>query len=208
MHLSKYSIGVSSLTKQKLLKSLRSKRFDESIVEAFEKVKREDFVPDDYKYLAYRDRPLPIGENSTISQPYTIAFMLNLLEVKDSGSILEIGSGCGYVLALLSVMAPNAKIYGLEINKELVNSSKERFNDKENVEIIYKDGAGAYSEKAPFDCILASAAFSTEPSHLFEQLKDGGVLVVPVRNSIIKYKKVGDEVVREDYFGFSFVPIQ
>lgn len=194
------------MKKKELLKSLRKKGFSDEIVAAFDAVRREDFVEESMKKFAYRDRPLPIGDNATISQPFTIAFMLNLLEVEDDMKILEIGSGCGYVLALLNELSQDSIIYGVEINQELAEKSKE-YLDELPVSVINKDGYDGLGDYAPFDRIIVSAAYSEEPRHLFEQLKTGGILVVPVHNSIIKYIKEEDGIIKESHFGFAFVPM-
>lgn len=195
------------MTKKSLIDSLQRKGFSKDILSAFSIVKREDFVLSDYRYLAYRDRPLPIGENATISQPFTIAFMLDLLDLYDGMKILEIGSGCGYVLALLSEIAPNSIVLGVEINSDLAKKSKELLKEKTNIRILNTDGARGYSAEAPYDRILVSAAYASEPTHLYKQLHDTGVLVTPINNSIIKYKKVEGRIIKERHFGFSFVPI-
>src|SRR3989344_3364583 len=102
------------MNKAQLLKSLKAQGFPEKILDAFGEIHREDFVPENLKEYAYYDEALPLESSATISQPYTIAFMLNLLELKKGQKILEIGSGCGYVLALLNEIT-KGKIYGIEI---------------------------------------------------------------------------------------------
>lgn len=200
-----------------LLKELRQEGFSPLILKAFEKVNREEFIPKEFLQFAYDNNPLPIGQGATISQPYTIAFMLQLLELerlknKTNIKILEIGSGSGYVLALIDSTIKNVKIndyeiIGLEIIDSLVKKSKKILNSNKKVKIIKKDGSRGYKERVPFDRILVSAAFKEIPSHLFEQLNEGGILVVPVKNSIFRFKKLGGKIEKKEYEGFVFVPV-
>ena len=111
------------MNKQQLIQELKKEGFSDKILKAFETIKREDFIPEKFKEYAYENESLPIEEGATISQPYTIAFMLNLLELKDNQKILEIGSGSGYVLALINEISKNSEIYGIERIKGLVESS-------------------------------------------------------------------------------------
>jgi protein-L-isoaspartate(D-aspartate) O-methyltransferase len=126
---------MKAMTKEELLASLKKKGCPDYILNAFEKVRREDFIPDRLIGYAYEDIALPVEEGSTLSQPSTIAFMLNLLEPKDGQKILEIGSGSGYVLALLAEINKTGKIYGVEILKSMAISSKKRLESKTNLDI-------------------------------------------------------------------------
>src|SRR3989344_1119970 len=113
------------MDKLQLLQSLKKKNFPEEVVEAFSEVKREDFISEDLTEKAYEDTALPIGQGQTISQPYTIAIMLSELNLKKGQKVLEIGSGSGYVLALLSeLVGKSGKVFGIEIIKELAEKSK------------------------------------------------------------------------------------
>ncbi len=196
------------MRKEELLRSLKQQGFSEEIVNAFEKVNREDFIPESLKSRTYEDTALPIGHKQTISQPYTIAFMLSLLGVQPGKKqkILEIGSGSGYVLSLLNELSKDAEIYGIERIEELAERSEEVLKGK-NVEVIHKDGSKGLPEKAPFDRILVSAAFSEIPNHLVRQLKVGGILVAPVRNSIYRIQRFTNENKIQEYKGFAFVPV-
>lgn len=197
------------MKKEELIRSLKSQKFPEKIIKAFEKVERKNFIPEEEKSAAYEDIPLPIGFGQTISQPYTIAFMLTLLEIKDRLRILEVGSGSGYVLALLSKLSPNGKIFGVERIKELVERSKKVLQEEniKNVQVIYGDGSKGLKEQAPFDRILVSASSNELPQKLINQLKMNGILVVPVRNSIVVVKKEINENKIREYPGFVFVPL-
>ena len=195
------------MDKKQLIESLENQNFPEKIVDAFRKVRREDFVPLNYKEFAYADVPLPIGHGQTISQPYTIASMLDLLELKDNLKILEVGSGSGYVLALINRISANSEIYGVERIRELADSSKKILKGQKNIKIIVGDGSRGVREKAPFDRILVSASSEEIPKELLKQLNGNGIMVCVVGNSVIKIKRTlkGDEI--EEYPGFSFVPL-
>lgn len=199
--------GAVYMKKQEMIRQLKEQKFSEKIIQAFEEVPRENFVPEEIKEKSYEDTALPIGFKQTISQPYTIAFMLTLLNVKDKQKILEIGSGSGYVLALLSQLTPNGKIFGIERIKELTEVSRKALSKYKNIEIIFGDGSKGLKKQMPFDRILVSASAKEMPQHLAEQLKFGGVLVCPVKNSIIVLEKTSGENKIREYHGFSFVPL-
>lgn len=203
-----HQISISnSMTKAELLNLLRKKGCPDYILNAFEKIKREDFVPQNLIGYAYEDMALPVEDGSTLSQPSTVAFMLNLLNPKPDNKILEIGSGSGYVLALLSELAPQGKIYGIEIIQSLGISSKAHFADKSNVEILIRDGSKGLPELAPFDRILISASCPEIPYNLVEQLKEPGVLVAAVRQSIVQIIKRDGKIEEHEFPGFAFVPL-
>ncbi len=154
-----------------------------SVEAAFLKVKRENFVPAHLEKEAYENTSLPIGFSQTISQPSTIAIMLEMLEVKKGETVLEVGSGCGYALALLSELTgEKGKVFGVEISKELFEFSKKNLekNQTKNAEVFRKDGSLGLAEKAPFDKIIVSAACPFLPKPLFDQLKEKGRAVAPV----------------------------
>ena len=194
-------------SREELIKSLRQKGFGEEIAQAFAKVKREKFIPENMKGYAYEDTPLPIGYNQTISQPFTIAFMLKLLELKQGQKILEIGAGSGYVLELMSEIIKEGKIYGVELIKELAIKSKKLLSKDSNIIIINKSGFNGLKEFAPYDRILISASAKEVPRHLLEQLKDPGILVSPVKQSIFQLKKEKGKVRKKEFPGFVFVPL-
>jgi len=195
------------MEKEKLIRYLKACRFPEKILNAFKKVQREDFIPQSFRELAYKDQPLPIGHGQTISQPYTIAFMLNLLELKDNQKILEVGSGSGYVLALISEISKNSKIFGKERIEYLVRKSKQVLKNKKNIKIIHGDGSKGLQKEKPFDRILVSASSRTIPKKLVEQLKVGGILVIPVGTSILQLKKHKNKEEIREFPGFIFVPL-
>jgi len=195
------------MNKKQLIKHLKEHGFSENILNAFDKVKREDFVSKEFKKYAYKDIPLSIGYEQTISQPYTIAFMLTLLELYDNQTVLEVGSGSGYVLALINELSKNAKIYGVERIKELFENSKKVLKNNKNIKIFNLDGSKGLKEKVFFDRILVSASSKEIPQKLLAQLKYNGILVCVVKNSIIVVKKIYKENKIIEYPGFVFVKL-
>jgi len=159
------------MNKTALLEHLKRLKFSDQIINAFSIVKREDFIDPKFLSFAYEDPPLPLGEGSTISQPYTIAFMLTLLDLRDRNKILEIGSGCGYVLAIINEMIQYPEIFGVEINEDTCRASIVRFQNYQNVLIFYQDGKSGLPQYAPFDRILISAACPEKSYHLFHSIK-------------------------------------
>jgi protein-L-isoaspartate(D-aspartate) O-methyltransferase len=195
------------MEKKDLIRKLRDLGYEERIIAAFEKVDRKLFVPDEYRDFAYDDSALPIGSCQTISQPQTIAFMLRLLNPESGQKILEVGSGSGYVLALLDEMVESPLIFGTERIEALYKRSKIILSDRPLIKIIHTPDRLGLETEAPFDRILTSAAADTLPEELIQQLDNGGILVCPVRNSIVKAAKKNNRVDTEVYPGFAFVPL-
>lgn len=196
------------MDKEGLLALLKKKGFSESLINAFNEVKREDFVPEHLIGYAYEDLALPVMEGSTLSQPSTVAFMLDLLQVENKQKILEIGSGSGYVLALLRAMNKSGHIYGLEILKELAIRSKNYFASTKNVDVVIRNGSQGLPEFAPYDRILISASCQEVPRHLLSQLTENGILVAAVKQSIFQIKKSAGETIEKEFPGFAFVPLR
>jgi protein-L-isoaspartate(D-aspartate) O-methyltransferase len=171
------------MDKAELIQSLRNKGFHERIINAFEKVNREDFLPENFKKLAYEDIALPLTHDQTMSQPSTIALSLSLLKIKENHKVLEIGSGCGYVLALLSeIVGEKGRVYGVEIVKDLAEKSIEDlkvYNIHNNIKVYNRNGK-IKPEEAPFNRILISAALPEVPKEILEQLDENGILVAPI----------------------------
>lgn len=197
------------MNKSQLIASLKIENFSKIIIKAFEKVRREDFIPKNLKSFAYDDTALPLEKGATISQPYTIAFMLSLLDLSENKNqkILEIGSGSGYVLALISEITKGAEIYGIEIISSLAKKSKRNLKNYKNIKIINLNGFQGLPQKALFDRILVSASSSQIPNKLVSQLKDNGILVIPIRNSIFQIKKQKSKIIKKEFPGFVFVPL-
>lgn len=175
------------------------------------KVPREEFVPKEYRDSAYEDGPISIGWGQTISQPYTVAFMTKLLELKGNEKVLEIGTGSGYQAAILSLLAP--KVYSIEIIPELAKSAGETLTSLgyKNVKVRQGSGAWGWPEEAPFDAIIITAGIEEVPQDLLNQLKLGGLLVAPVGvgqdKVMTRMKKKKDQEIRKKEFGiFNFVP--
>ncbi|MEK6941715.1 MAG: protein-L-isoaspartate O-methyltransferase [archaeon] len=184
--------------------------------EAFLKVKRELFVPPCLEKEAYENTALSIGFGQTISQPSTIAVMLEMLGVKPGEKVLEVGSGCGYVLALLSELAgKKGKVFGVEAVKELFEISKKNLKKQgcKKVEVACSDGSLGLPKAAPFDKIIVSAACPFLPKPLFDQLKEGGRAVAPIGDRgtqmIQAVSKKNGKPLKSDYLEnyFVFVPL-
>lgn len=182
------------------------------IARAFEKIDRRDFVSDIYADKEiYADKPLSIGYGQTISQPSTVAFMMELLQPQQGEKILDVGSGSGWTTALLSeIVGNNGRVYGVEIVSELVRLGSENIAKYLFIQTTILHGHDAYglSEHAPYDKILVSAAGNGIPNELREQLVEGGILVIPVENTIVHYiKNTENGGSMQQYFGFNFVPL-
>jgi len=182
------------------------------LTEIFLSIDRKDFVMPDQVSFAYEDRPLPLIRNSTISQPTTVAIMFELLQPQMNEKILDVGSGSGWTTALLAeAVGSKGKVFGLEIHKDLVNLGSEHIKKYgfKNVKLLKADPKRlGLAKEAPFDKILVSAAAPDVPHDLISQLKIGGIMVIPILNSIFKITRLNeDEVEAQEYPGFSFVPL-
>jgi protein-L-isoaspartate(D-aspartate) O-methyltransferase len=182
---------------------------NERLIGAFHAVDRRDFVPEEHKYLAYGDFPLPIGYNSTISQPSTVAFMLELLDVEEGNRVLDIGAGSGWTTALLAALTTQrGQVIGTELVPEHVvqaNKRLQKYNCTHAHVIPAASTLGVEAEQ--FDRILVSASAVEFPHQLLEQLKPGGKLVIPVNSSIILAYKNEHTYSWWEYPGFAFVPL-
>jgi len=180
------------------------------IIDAFRAVDRKYFVPASWKNETYIDNALPIGNGQTISQPSTVAFMLEKLAPKAGDKVLDIGSGSGWTTALLChIVGEEGSVIGLERVSDLVEQGQENLSQFAfDHGSIKKAGKKLGIPDEQFDRILVSAAADEIPQELFSQLEVGGTLVIPVENSIYKFKKISQtEVEEEAFYGYIFVPL-
>ncbi len=185
---------------------------DVRVLAAMESVARHLFVPEKLQSSAYQDRPLPIGEGQTISQPYIVAFMTELLELKESETVLEIGTGSGYQTAVLARLA--SQVLSIEIIPPLAQRAKKLLEGMgyTNVQFRVGDGYFGWEEKSPFDAILVTAAAAKIPQALWEQLRERGRLVMPLGGKdqmqrLVRVRKIAGRMVVEDLTGVLFVPL-
>ena len=181
------------------------------VLDAMSRVPRHEFVPETLRQEAYEDHPLPIGEGQTISQPYIVAAMLEHLALQATDRVLEVGTGSGYVTALLSLLC--AEVYSVERHAQLAalaESTLHRLGYR-NMKIRVGDGRQGWPEYAPFDAILVSAATPEMPPALFAQLREGGRMVVPVgppsSQELQLIGKIGGEPEVRVLEGCRFVPL-
>jgi protein-L-isoaspartate(D-aspartate) O-methyltransferase len=184
---------------------------DVSVLDAMRKVPRHEFVPDALRQNAYEDRPLPIGQGQTISQPYIVAVMLAHLALQPSDRVLKVGTGSGYVTALLSLLC--AEVYSIERHAPLAATAQSTLRqlDYHNLQLRTGDGIQGWAEHAPYDAILVSAATPDFPPMLFAQLREGGRMIVPVgpstRQELQSIRKVNGQPEAKILEGCRFVPL-
>jgi protein-L-isoaspartate(D-aspartate) O-methyltransferase len=186
---------------------------DLEVLKAMRTVPRHLFVPEGLRSRAYDDGPLPIGHGQTISQPYIVAYMTEVLKIGKGDTVLEIGTGSGYQAAVLSPIVK--RVYTMEIIPELAASSKERLKKLgySNVEVKEGDGYHGWPEKAPFDAIIVTAAAGHIPPPLIKQLKNGGRMVIPVggffmvQNLVLVSKDKKGEITTQNLLPVRFVPL-
>jgi protein-L-isoaspartate(D-aspartate) O-methyltransferase len=187
---------------------------DPRVMAAMGKVSREDFVPPDLQYLAYENGPLPIGHGQTISQPYIVALMTDLLQPQPEHVVLEVGTGSGYQAAILSLLVK--KVFTMERVAALGEASRERLQSLgySNIEYCSGNGYAGWPAHAPYDGIIVTAAASHIPPALVEQLKPGGRLVIPVglpympQELLLVEKDEAGETHTRDILGVAFVPLK
>ncbi len=180
-------------------------------LDAMRKVERHLFVPETIRSAAYEDTPMPIGYGQTISQPFIVAFMTYLVNPKPGDRVLEIGTGSGYQAAVLAEIVDS--VFTVEIVPQLAASSKETLISLgyENVRVYEADGYHGIPDKAPFDAIVVTAAAEYIPPPLVEQLKDGGIMIIPVGSpfmvqNLILVQKKGGEITTRSLMAVRFVP--
>jgi len=185
---------------------------DEAVLDAMAQVPRHAFVLPDYLSTAYADHPLPIGYGQTISQPYIVAVMTELLSVKPDAKVLEIGTGSAYQAAILAQLA--RQVYTIEIVEELCIQARSRLAEMgyHNVEVICGDGYYGWEEQAPYDGIIVTCAPDHIPQPLVNQLADGGRMVIPVGppgmyQVLWVVERHGQDITSEQVMGVTFVPL-
>jgi protein-L-isoaspartate(D-aspartate) O-methyltransferase len=197
--------------RNKLVKVLQNKGIkDERVLAAIGKVPRHVFFENAFLEHAYQDKAFPIGEGQTISQPYTVAFQTEKLEVKPGDKVLEIGTGSGYQACVLLEMG--AKVFTIEYNKKLYETAKAFLPKLEYKPFFFfGDGSKGIPAKAPYDKIIVTAGAPVVPDALIDQLAEGGILVIPVgdrsKQVMLKITKKNGKLIKEEFDYFSFVPL-
>jgi protein-L-isoaspartate(D-aspartate) O-methyltransferase len=185
---------------------------DAAVLRAMDEVPREMFVPETLRGQAYQDHALPIECGQTISQPYVVAYMTELLELQPQHRVLEIGTGSGYQAAVISRIA--SQVVSVERYRTLAERARKAFDriGYTNIEVIAGDGFEGARHRAPFDRIAVTAAAEEVPQALIDQLDDGGILVLPLGphsgpQQIVRLRKSGEEITREELIAVRFVPL-
>lgn len=204
--------GISSrVLRDRLVDTLVAKGIsDDKVIAAMRKVPRHEFIAEEYRREAYDDHPLPIGMRQTISQPYIVAYMTEVLKLKGNEKVLEIGTGSGYQAAVLAEVAD--KVYTIEILEPLARNAEKTLKrlGYENIFVMAGDGYRGWPEHAPFDAIIVTAAPDHVPQPLVEQLKTGGRMVIPVGDwfqSLIIITKDEKGVTQREDLPVRFVPM-
>jgi protein-L-isoaspartate(D-aspartate) O-methyltransferase len=186
---------------------------DSAILSAMRKVPRHKFVPEDQATHAYEDRPLPIGYGQTISQPFIVAYMTEIVKPKAGQTVLEIGTGSGYQAAVLAEIVKN--VYTIELVEPLGKEAAERLKNLnyKNIEVKIADGYAGWKEHAPFDAIIVTAAAAYIPAPLKDQLKDGGRMIIPVGSSdmeqqLMLIERNGNKYKTSNMMPVRFVPFK
>ena len=197
--------------KIRLILELRESGINDSkVLSAIEKIPREEFVPENFRNQSYENIALPIGENQTISQPFVVAKMTQLLELNKTHKVLEIGTGSGYQSAILSQLV--RRVYTVERVKSLYIKSENIFVKLNITNIVnrYADGNLGWKEQIPFDRIIITAATSNLTNEISSHIKNNGIIVSPmIKNNkqiIIKYKKIDGNLFSEEFDDVLFVP--
>jgi protein-L-isoaspartate(D-aspartate) O-methyltransferase len=199
--------------RKQLVQGIRQKGItDERVLQAILEIPRHYFIDSAFDQIAYEDRAFPIAEGQTISQPYTVAYQSQLLEIKPHEKILEVGTGSAYQACVLALMG--AQVYSIERQKQLYDHNKQ-FSYLRNfpaIRYFYGDGYQGLPTYAPFDKIIVTAAAPSVPDKLVEQLKTGGKMVVPVGEGKVQqmlriHKDLSGKIHEEIFDNFSFVPM-
>tara|TARA_A100001011_G_scaffold154120_1_gene162575 strand:- start:5521 stop:6147 length:627 start_codon:yes stop_codon:yes gene_type:complete len=202
---------VLDVRKIRLILELRESGITNSkVLSALETIPREKFISENYRNQAYENIALPIGNSQTISQPYVVAKMTELLDLKNNHKVLEIGTGCGYQCAILSKLA--RRVYTIERIKNLYDNSLKIFEELKLTNIVskYDDGNEGWIEQIPFDRIIFTAATKKISNNIYSQIKENGIIVCPIikedKQVIVKYKKINSKLISEEFDQVLFVP--
>ncbi|MEK7069194.1 MAG: protein-L-isoaspartate(D-aspartate) O-methyltransferase [Patescibacteria group bacterium] len=196
---------------KELIEKLKNRGIQEEILKVIEKVDRKDFVLEENLNEVYENHPLSIGYGQTISQPYTVAFMLQELELEKGDKVLEVGTGSGWNAALIScIIGESGGIYSVEIVKELAQKAKEKLKNYKNIVVLNTDASHGLAEYAPYNKIILTAAPKILAKEFKEQLADGGILLAPVgelTQKLIKLTKQNNKFTETEKGDFIFVPL-
>lgn len=202
------------VSKQELLQFWKSKGVEDSLLTAFSKIPREQFIPPQLKIHAYDDHPLPTVRNQSISQPSTVMIMLSALDLQAGDKVFEVGAGSGYQAALMAqLVGKKGRVVTIDVIPELVHFARCNTADLHlhHVQVLEGDGAEGYPEEAPYDKIIITAACPMIPQPLINQLKEGGIIVAPVGDlqsqTLVKGTKVNGKLELEFLGNFVFVPL-
>lgn len=202
--------------RQRMVAGLRGRGlvFSERVEKALLKVPRHLFVPESARSQAYRDTPLPIGDGQTISAPHMVAVMAEALELREGHKVLEIGAGSGYNAAVMAeLVGPTGKVITLERHPSLAEKAAQVLVEAgyTNVQVVVGDGSLGYPEEAPYDRISVTCGAPRVPNPLVEQLRDGGIMLIPVGGleyqSLLRVRKLGGRTLSEDLGSVVFVPL-
>ena len=184
--------------------------FNTKVLSAIEKIPRENFIPDNFRNQSYENIALPIAENQTISQPFIVAKMTQLLELSKTHKVLEIGTGSGYQCAILSLLS--RRVYTIERIKSLLIQAEKIFFKLKLTNIVTKheDGNFGWKEQIPFDRVIFTAATLKISDQFFEHINEGGIIVCPIikknKQILVRYKKNNNEISSEEFDNVLFVP--
>ena len=197
--------------KIRLILEIRESGINDSyVLSSIEKIPREKFIPKNFRNQAYENIALPINENQTISQPFVVSKMTQLLELNKSHKVLEIGTGSGYQTSILSLLS--RRVYTIERIKSLLIDAEKIFSNLKLTNIVtkYADGNTGWKEQVPFDRIIFTAATSNIPNIFFNHIDNGGIIVCPVvknnNQALIQFKKINNEIIEHIFDDVVFVP--
>jgi len=199
--------------RESLVDRLATRGFDDAVLTALRAVPRHAFVPTDQRRLAYEDRPLPIGNNQTISAPHMVAIMADELGVDPGDRVLEVGTGCGYHAAVTAELVGSENVYSVEVDEDLAARARETLGATgyDDVAVRVGDGREGWPEHGPYDAAYLTCAAPEIPSAILDQVRDGGTVLAPVgrrRQELVRVTVDGDDHRREQLGGVRFVRLR